>query len=392
MSLIDDLSDERDHLNPTKTPSSASSAERRWLLETRNLTNSLLTAASSVDPHVVIADHARRAALAAEVVTIVGMDVTESVSSKYPSDHPTVRRVHNELLSRTRSIVPSAVSQLPPELLESTRLPAGPVLLASLSVENCDLGVLAFVRKPGDPTFGLEEVFLAAGFARRAAAVVAHVQAEESREARAVHTDRVRIAANLHDLVIQSLFGVGLRLQSLSTRIDSEEVAGDVDACVGQIDDTILAVRRSIFALRQPVVDQIGLRSRILNIVTAMPFGFEATVHFSGPIDSAVPDSLHDPLLISLGEILTNVMRHARASAVDVAVSVELRSRVAELVVTDDGVGWKGRLREGHGTGNILERASALGGSCTVTTSRSGGTEVRWWVSLSEPAVSALGE
>lgn len=313
---------------------------------------------------------------------MVGPDAEELASSSMSIDSSPLRLVPIDLLTWGRSVAPSAIAGLPSEVLDASGLPPGPALIAVVSAGERDFGILALVRAPGDPEFDLEEATCAQAFATRAAAMVAHLQALGTREARAVQNDRVRIAANLHDLVIQSLFGVGLRLQSLSTRIDSTEVAGDLENCVGQIDETILAVRRSIFALRQPVTDQLGLRSRILNVASAAPFGFEPTIHFNGPIDSAIPDSVHDDLLISLGEILANAMRHAGATAVDIAVSVDLEARVAELCVTDNGVGWKGEPRDGHGTGNLLRRAVALGGSCSFTAPLGKGTEVRWRASL----------
>lgn len=365
--------------------------EKRWLVAAQQLTDSLIAAPLTVDPFVIAADYARRAAGAAHVVTIVGVTAEELASADHNADASPIRLVHDDLLSRLRSVTPSVVPQLSPEALFATGLPAAPALIANLCAADCDFGVIAFVREPGDPEFQVEELSLAQGFASRAAAMIAHLRALGAREARAVQNDRVRIAANFHDLVIQSLFGVGLRLQSLTSRVGSEEVAGDLENCIGQIDETILAVRRSIFALRQPVTEEIGLRSQILNTVTATPFGFDPTVHFNGPIDSAIPESIHEHLLISLGEILTNVIRHAGADAVDVAVTVDLQARVAELRVADDGIGWQGQPRAGHGTGNFLERANALGGSCEFSAAHGGGTEVRWWVSLNEPDECAPG-
>lgn len=366
--------------------------EKRWLVAAQQLTDSLIAAPLTVDPFAIVTDHGRRAAGASHVVTIVGATAEELASASPNADASPIRPVNEELLSRLRSLTPSVVSQLSPEVLHATGLPVAPALVANLCSVDCDLGVIAFVREPGDPEFSVDELGLARAFATRAATMIVHLQAQGTREARAVQTDRVRIAANFHDLVIQSLFGVGLRLQSLTSQIDSPDVARDLENCIGQIDETILAVRRSIFALRQPVTDDVGLRSRILNTVTATPFGFDPTVHFNGPIDSAIPESIHEQLLISLGEILTNVIRHASAGAVDVAVTVNFKERVAELRVSDDGVGWQGPPRAGHGTGNFLHRANALGGSCEFSISPSGGTEVLWWVSLNQPAAGAPGE
>lgn len=354
----------------------------RWAAAGSALTSALVTAAASVDPFTLTAAHAARAAEAACAVTLISAGASDPLTSALCDGSVAIRRVRDEVLSSAGADLPTAALHLPPDVLTVTELPPGPALMASLSTRERRFGILTIVRNPGERAFGADEEVMLQGFASQAALMIEHLHALRTLEARALQSDRNRIAGNLHDLVIQQLFGVGLRLQSLTARSKPDSVVAELDDCVDQIDETIRAIRRSIFALHQPIDDRTGLRTRILNVVSATPFSFEPSVSFSGPVDSAIADEVHDELLVSLGEILTNVLRHARATSLDVVVTADLTRQQAIMRVTDDGVGWGGAPLDGHGTGNVLARAVELGGSCRVTMVDGGGTEVRWWVPL----------
>ena len=74
--------------------------------------------------------------------------------------------------------------------------------------------------------------------------------------------------------------------------------------------------------------------------------------------------------------------RHAEASAATVVI--EVGDDAVVLRVTDDGVGFTGERAGGHGVGNMIDRAQALGGTCAIAVPERGGTEVRWQVPLGD--------
>ena len=90
---------------------------------------------------------------------------------------------------------------------------------------------------------------LPASFAEQAALALQVVRSRETERRLALFEDRDRIGRDLHDLVIQRLFAVGLSLQSVSRVGDLPQVDERIEQAVDDLDATIKDIRRSIFAL-----------------------------------------------------------------------------------------------------------------------------------------------
>lgn len=202
---------------------------------------------------------------------------------------------------------------------------------------------------------------------------------------RAVFEERDRIARDLHDLVIQRLFAIGLGIQTLNRHsagggAEEEQLRG----FVGDIDQTIRDIRRSIFFLQQRPNSTPSLRGEVLRVISdaTTSLGYEPTVRLAGPLDSVVPPDVHLDLIATLRETLSNVVRHARARSVSVKVGVDPQASRLELLVIDDGNGLpRGTLRR-SGLANIAQRAYRLRGHCHVYSPKEGGTRVFWTVPL----------
>ena len=194
--------------------------------------------------------------------------------------------------------------------------------------------------------------------------------------------DRERIAADLHDTVIQRLFATGLALES-TVHLAPPELAARIESAVGELDDTIRQIRSAIFSLQAPRVPGRRLRDEILGLATesAASLGFEPHLRLEGPVDAAVGRDVGDHLLAVLREALSNVVRHAGATRVDIAVAVAPDGAV-RATVDDDGVGpGTGERAGGQGLANITRRAEALGGSMEMRPGPDGrGTSVAWVV------------
>jgi signal transduction histidine kinase len=202
---------------------------------------------------------------------------------------------------------------------------------------------------------------------------------------RALHhaSDRERIARDLHDLVIQRVFGAGMRLSSILPSV-GDTTAATLREVVGELDAVISDIRTTIFDLQSPMAANRGLRSGVLSLANdaADRLGFQARVSFDGPLDTVVDRERGDQLLAVLREALSNVIRHAHAGAVDVAVAAG-----ADLVlrVSDDGTGLADAAparRPGKGLHSMAARAEGLGGTCTVGPRLPRGTLVEWRVPL----------
>ena len=193
--------------------------------------------------------------------------------------------------------------------------------------------------------------------------------------------DRERIARDLHDSVIQRLFAVGLSLQGVVRLADEPAVVQRLESAVDELDATVREIRSVIFELHAPRLPGRSLRqaSMQLSAESARSLGFEPSLHFDGAIDAAVDDNLANHLLSVQREALSNVARHAKATRVDITVTVG--GGLVSLRVHDDGIGVDGpRAGVGRGLENMVARARQLGGECELVAEDGGGTLLRWSV------------
>jgi signal transduction histidine kinase len=256
-------------------------------------------------------------------------------------------------------------------------VPAGPAVIAPLSGSDTPHGLLIVTQAAGQPVAD-EDAVLLSTFAGQAALALERARAQEERELLAVLADRERIARDLHDVVIQRLFATGMQLQGAASQTSRAETTKRINATVDDLDETIRDIRRSIFELRAPVGP--SLRAALRETVEAAALGFRPTLDTNGPVDSAIPDDIVPELLAVLREALSNVARHANATAV--RVSVHAGSAVS-LRVEDDGVGIPPEAAARGGLLNMAERAHDLGGTFTVEPGAGGGTVLAWRVPIS---------
>lgn len=203
----------------------------------------------------------------------------------------------------------------------------------------------------------------------------------EAEQTLRVVEDRDRIARDLHDVVIQRLFAVGLAVQGVQSRSADGDASDRLAGVVDELDETIREIRSVIFSLQSTGTGRgLGLRAEITQVIADEKgvLGFEPRVLFDGVIDTA-PDEIAAQLLPTLREALSNVGRHAHASSARVSVSAGERMT---LRVEDDGVGISDDPKLGNGILNVRRRAEDLEGTCELTTSPDGGTIFEWSVPM----------
>jgi PAS domain S-box-containing protein len=188
----------------------------------------------------------------------------------------------------------------------------------------------------------------------------------------AIARDRERIARNLHDNAIQRLFATGINLQSALHREGLEQ---RVSEAIDDIDETIREIRATIFTLHTPRTMLEGLEWTVRSTLaeSSRVLGHQPTITIEGELGYEV--------LSVLRELVTNVAKHAKATASWVTLRVDGSS--LELTVADDGVGYRHESgRAGLGLGNLVERAVARGGSASISKRDPWGTVGRWQVPL----------
>jgi signal transduction histidine kinase len=253
------------------------------------------------------------------------------------------------------------------------------VVLVPLRAHLAGNGVLLVLLDGARGPLGSEEAGLLASFADQASLALDRAQAISDRQELMLVSDRDRIARDLHDLVIQRLFATGLHLQGARRIAVGDEVAERIDAAVADLDVTIRDIRSTIFELGH--APEPSLRAAIRGVVKeyAALLGFNPSVHTGGPVDSTVPEPVGVHLLAVLREALSNMARHAGASAAE--VQVDTTGAEVVLRVTDNGHGLPEERHE-SGLQNLRRRAHELGGTLRLTAAEPHGTSLQWRVPL----------
>jgi signal transduction histidine kinase len=270
-----------------------------------------------------------------------------------------------------------------PAALVSPVVEVGPVLAVPLLGSRRVHGVLWAARLSAEPAFTAVELDMAGSFANHAAIAIELAEARAEQQRVAMLDERERIAADLHDHVIQRLFAAGLSLQSVAMVTAEGAMKQRLLTTIQDLDDTIGQIRATIFQLqRAPGTSGAGVRARLLDVLADVgpALGFDPGLRLSGVLEDRLPEDLVDDLLAVLREALTNVARHARAGRADVEVTATGTDLTLE--VTDDGVGMGPATRR-SGLANLRRRAEQRGGACSVEPGEPSGTRLRWSVPLS---------
>ncbi|WP_285249236.1 GAF domain-containing protein [Pseudarthrobacter sp. efr-133-R2A-89] len=257
----------------------------------------------------------------------------------------------------------------------------GPVLVAALGSDTDGErdSVLILARSAGGAGYTDLDVEQSAVFASRIGLTLELLKANQLREEHALFIDRERIAADLHDLVIQRLFAAGLSIQSLR-RYTSDPDAHErrIAGITAELDDCIHQLRDTIYSLQARQPDRELLSGRVLRAVleAANAAGFLPRVQLSGPVD-LVGDDIAEQLLPVLTESVSNAVRHSGSEDIHVVLAA-LDSEVV-LTVRDHGRGFENPGRV-SGLENMKIRAARLGGSCVIDSTPGEGTRVTWTV------------
>lgn len=260
----------------------------------------------------------------------------------------------------------------------------GPTVAVPLFADGEPLGALTISRPAGSERFTTADLEMAADFARQTSVAIAFARARLDRQQLELVEERTRIARDLHDHVIQRLFGAGLALQSASALADptvSARIAEQIDA----IDAAISEIRTVVFTLQsRPAAARPGLRHRVLDVATAAApaLGWSPRLGFAGAVDLFVDDELADDVVAVVREGLANAARHARAEQGD--VRVEISGGRLTVVVEDDGAGLPAKLTRASGTSNLAERAESRGGTFVLGPADPRGTRLEWSVPFEE--------
>jgi signal transduction histidine kinase len=252
-------------------------------------------------------------------------------------------------------------------------------LLVPLLFRGRPVGVLAaFDRLTGAGTFTDEDEQLLLAFAASAATAVATAKSVERERLRhalqAAEEERRRWARELHDETLQGLGALRVGLAGAAREEDPEALRAHVRAAVDQIAGEIANLRAIITDLRPAALDQLGLQPALEALAhrVASVEGLDVSTDFDlRPLEPEVETTVYR----LVQEALTNVARHARATAV--RVQARAGAGRVELAVEDDGRGFDPSAEgPGFGLQGMRERVALAGGTLDLA-SGPDGTAVR---------------
>lgn len=205
---------------------------------------------------------------------------------------------------------------------------------------------------------------------------------------KAVITERTRLAQELHDTVEQTLTGIALQLDTAAKLYDGrpEQARNHLSLARNLMGKSQLELRRSVWDLRQRARQQFDLPGELRESARQLTEagGLKVGVQTKGTVQP-LPEVVEENLLRISQEALSNVLKHARATQVQ--ITLEFQSDRVVLQIQDNGVGFNletcAGAREGHfGLLGMVERAKRLGGRFIPASTVGQGTVLRVEVPL----------
>jgi signal transduction histidine kinase len=256
-------------------------------------------------------------------------------------------------------------------------------LIVPLVYRGAALGVLYAFDRDGDGVFTDEDEQLLTSFSASAATAVATAQTVQADRLRgsmeAAEAERKRWARELHDETLQALGGLKILASSARRHADPAVVESAMNQLVEGIDVEIENMHSIITSLRPAALDDLGLRPAIEALAEhhRIAEGLEIDVHLELPDPTGSEQRLVPELEITIyrlvQEALTNIVKHSKASRVDVTVSANDGKVVVRVV--DDGEGFDAtHVTGGFGLVGMRERVGLAGGELELAPSVSGTT------------------
>lgn len=203
----------------------------------------------------------------------------------------------------------------------------------------------------------------------------------------AQEVERRRIAWDVHDDSIQSMVAVSMRLQLLAGQLPADQ-ADPLRQLDRSVRNSISRLRSLVFQLRAPGIDEQGLGEALSDYLDQVVSQWGLRYSLRHELSEEPPTETAVTIFRICQEALTNVRKHARASAVDVSLS-SVENGVL-VTVADDGVGLDGEpdrqpTQEHFGLMEMRERAETSGGWWTIQNNHGSGTSVNFWLPCPVP-------
>ena len=193
--------------------------------------------------------------------------------------------------------------------------------------------------------------------------------------------ERRRLRRDLHDGLGPTLAGQTLKVGAIRNLLTSDPSAADrlLLELGGEIESAIADIRRLVYALRPPALDELGLLAALrAEAQGASGSGGDPETKLSVTVDAPntfppLPAAVEVAAYRIACEALTNTIRHAHATSCRIRLMLDDALRVE---ISDNGIGLPVERRTGVGLISMRERAEELGGACVITAAPGRGVHV----------------
>ncbi|GCE31035.1 hypothetical protein KDA_65190 [Dictyobacter alpinus] len=263
----------------------------------------------------------------------------------------------------------------------------GQLLHLPLIAQNETVGELILATRRPNETFTeadkrlLKDFAYQAGLAVQAVRLSADLQRSREQLILAREEERRRIRRDLHDGLAPTLAALALGASTIGDVITIQPaLAIDMAKELNQnLLDAIGDIRRLVYDLRPPTLDELGLLAAIHEYIqqqtqTSRGTNIDASIQLPEQLPT-LPAALEVAIFRIIQEAFMNILRHAQASHCLLQLTYDEHTGI-HLHIRDDGIGLQEQHRIGVGLLSMRERASELGGTCTIANTAAGGTSI----------------
>jgi signal transduction histidine kinase len=248
-----------------------------------------------------------------------------------------------------------------------------------ITVNGQPVGRLYLTDKQGAPEFSADDQALVEMFALHAGIAMERARLHEQVQRLAVFDERDRISRELHDSVIQMIYGVTLSLDDVPEMVATapDEAGQRVDEAIDALNGVIRDIRHFIFGLRPLLLDSGSLNEGLRSLAGELQRNTATEIAIHGDAPEDLPLATVADLLAVAREALANVARHAKAQHASLTITTS--DDEISLEIADDGQGMdldRPLDRSHNGLANMRARADALSGTFSVESSPGAGTRI----------------
>lgn len=237
-------------------------------------------------------------------------------------------------------------------------------------------GMLYLCDKYDGQPFNDEDEMLVETIAGYAALAIAGAELSQQKSNLELLEERQRIGMELHDGIIQSLYGIGMQIELM--RLNNQTSYNDLGSVIANLNGVIEDIREYIMQLRRRGDKHSTIRDCLMSMTERLNLPPNVRVHVDAPnILPPFTPAVFESICLIVNEALSNAVRHANASEIRLRVAVTRTELTLE--VWDNGTGFDvGALHDHEGLGlrNMQQRARWYGGTVTIDSRLGSGTRL----------------